>query len=151
MPFAPIRGAANSRHTYGNEEGRTILSDLKELKACSQRHEERITKNEAETRDLEARVRLLADNSEGYLEIRERFLEQNRDTYTQASSGDVVRDGNGAAHVGDAIADAYLYISGQRTDTALFTSVYGVSHETVVKLGKRPSDCPIRSTLRLIK
>ena len=144
MPFAPIRGAANSRHTYGNEEGRTILSDLKELKACSQRLEERMTKKEGETRDLQARVRLLTQNSGGYLGVRERFLEQNStsDTHTQASGHIVRRDGNEAAHTGDAITDAYVYTSGRRMDTDLSTLLYDVSHKTVVDLGKRPSYCP---------
>lgn len=144
MPFAPITGAVNGRHTYGNEEGRTILSDLKELKACCQRHEERITKNEAETRDLQARIQLLTHNSGDYLGIRERFLEQNTsDTYTQASGHIVRRDGNEAPHTGDAITDAYVYTSGRRMDIDLFTSLYGVSHEIVVDLGKRPSYCPV--------
>ena len=143
MPFAPIRGAANSRHTYGNEEGRTILSDLKELKTCCQRLEERITKKEGETRDLQARVRLLTQNSGGYLGIHERFLEQNStsDTHTQASGHIVRRDDNEAAHTGDAITDAYFYTSGRRMDTDLFTSLYGVFHKTVMDLGKRPSYC----------
>lgn len=55
----------------------------------------------------------------------------------------VRRDGNEAAHAGDAITDAYVYTSGRRMDIDLFTSLYGVSHEIVVDLGKRPSYCPV--------
>lgn len=140
-------GAANDQHTYGNYHGRGILSEFEELKASFKRQEERLNKNDSETRDLQQRVRLLAHNSEGYLKTRERFLEYNNPV-DNAASGQVIRGGNEAAHAGDVMTDADIYTCGRRKDEILFTDLYGVSPETASKLGKRPGSCSIYS-LRL--
>ena len=70
-----------------------------------------MTKNEAETGDLQARVRLLTHNSEGYLRTREIFLEHNSSISIRLP-GRIVRGSNEAVYAGDAIADAYVYTCG---------------------------------------
>ena len=53
--------------------------------------------NDVANRNLQHRVRMMAHNSEGYIEIRQRFLEQNNDTESSSSHG-IIRVGNAAAH-----------------------------------------------------
>lgn len=81
--------------------------------------------NDVANRNLQHRVRMMANNSEGYIEIRQRFLEQNNDTESSSPHG-IIRVGNAAAHEGDAVTDPGIYLSGQRTDRAVFIALYGV-------------------------
>ncbi|KAI9774361.1 MAG: hypothetical protein M1840_004255 [Geoglossum simile] len=46
-----------------------------------------------------------------------------------------IEAGNMAAHDGDAITDAILFASGDRSDTFIFPLIYGISAEQVLELG----------------
>lgn len=88
---------------------------------------------------MQSRVKLLSWSSSGYQKIRHRFFE----TYQRDVKGKINPDGrkrinagNIAAHEGDAVADAYLYQSGERSDERLFVEIYGLTPTQVLALGK---------------
>jgi len=47
-----------------------------------------------------------------------------------------IREGNEAAHEGDAITDAQLYISGERFDEKVLVELYGLTSTQISCLGK---------------
>jgi hypothetical protein len=47
-----------------------------------------------------------------------------------------IADGNKAAHHGDAVTDAALYISGERRDHGVITEIYGLGPEIIASLGR---------------
>jgi hypothetical protein len=79
---------------------------------------------------LHRRLDLVIRSCKGYRRIRHRFLE----VYRRDIMGSI-RDegyktidiGNQAAHHGDAIIDAALYLSGERVDEHVLVNVYGLS------------------------
>lgn len=86
---------------------------------------------------LQNRLQTFSRNSEGYVRIRQRFLECNNNNQS-SSSHRIIRMGNAAAHEGDAVTDADIYLSGQRNDIDLFIDLYGVRPETAAEFGKAP-------------
>ena len=49
---------------------------------------------------------------------------------------EVIKASNIAAHDGDALIDATLFVSGRRTDSDLMLKIYGLSTENVIALRK---------------
>jgi len=47
-----------------------------------------------------------------------------------------IREGNEAAHEGDAVSDAQLYISGERRDENILVKIYGLTGSQISFLGK---------------
>ena len=152
---------------YGNSLGHKLLEDHEALKAEIARaaaHRDWMTRDLAETkrglaetnrklagteRDLtvwkarstalEARQGVQGRAIEGYLKIRNRFIDTfRRDILSMrnAQGRQNIEAGNMAAHDGDAITDAILFTSGDRSDTFIFPLIYGISAEQVLELGK---------------
>ena len=139
-------GAAGERTTYGNPLGRELLEDRHDMKEMMKRlegkvnkMEEEIANSKAQITDLQHRVKVLTVASEGYRNIRHRFL----DVYRR----DILRDldkqglkyvgvGNAVAHEGDAITDAELYTSGDRHDEPVLIDLYGLKATQISYLGK---------------
>lgn len=77
--------------------------------------EARMANNETQLADLQSRIKVLAQSSEGYRNIRSRIL----DVYRRDVLGEIdkqgfknISQGDIAAHEGDAVADAELFTSG---------------------------------------
>ncbi|KAI9772876.1 MAG: hypothetical protein M1840_008758 [Geoglossum simile] len=88
---------------------------------------------------LEARQGVQGRAIEGYLMIRNRFIDTfRRDILSMrnAQGRQNIEAGNMAAHDGDAITDATLFTSGDRTDVFVFHKLYGTSAERVLELDK---------------
>jgi hypothetical protein len=89
--------------------------------------------------DLQAQVEVLKDSSEGYMRIRDRFLDvflRDVENLPQFKWSKVIAEGNKAAHNGDAVADASLFESGYRNDEALMVRIYGLTYQQVLTLSK---------------
>jgi hypothetical protein len=130
-------GEAGERVTYGNLAGRELLKEKNEMREMFKTFESKIEKlekrdadKEFQIADLQDRVKTLTLASDGYRKIRHRFLEVyrrdildgiNRQGYMK------IGEGNEAAHNGDAIADAYLYTSGERHDEKVLVDLYGLT------------------------
>lgn len=76
--------------------------------------------------------------SDGYLDIRERFLEVfKRDVLKWSqSSSNLIAVGNARAHAGDCIVDAELYRLGRRDDEDTMIRLYGMSSMKIQELCK---------------
>lgn len=102
-------GGAGDITTYGNPAGRTLLEERHDMKELMKRLDTQQKKMETQITDLQNRVEILTQTSEGYRKIRRRFLEvYRRDILGEVDSQGLQRigDGNQAAHNGDAVADA---------------------------------------------
>lgn len=125
-------GHAGDECTYGNEEGRSLLHDLSDVKAEQQRQSEKWERNweKFESRQnqdkeriesLEDRISYLLHSSNGYHNIRHQFLDNLITLGTTDPPSRVrIEKGSMAAHWGDVIADAELYTSGERFDKRNF-------------------------------
>jgi hypothetical protein len=89
--------------------------------------------------DLQNRVQALSLASAGYRKIRNRFI----DVYRRDVRHDLDNQGrdniagvNEAAHHADAVADASLYTSRERTDETVLFEIYGLSAIQISSLGK---------------
>jgi hypothetical protein len=140
------RGAAGSHHAYGNPRGLDVLSerhDLKrrlasledweaELKAEIAESKTRIASLEDHVNDQQHKINTLSLASEGYRKIRNRFLDVCYRNYRNVRD-DVdpkgrqnIADGNEAAPYGDAVADAFLFTSGERGYSGIMLVIYGL-------------------------
>ncbi|KAK2781045.1 hypothetical protein FQN52_001936 [Onygenales sp. PD_12] len=80
-------------------------------------------------------VRTLASACDGYLLIRQRFLETTlRDKLGGDYASKRIHDGNVAAHHGDVLTDATLYERGLRNDKGTFRAIYGISYSDALEL-----------------
>src|SRR5262249_22110167 len=133
--------------TYGNQAGRDLLEDRHDMRERMKRMEDRLTDQGNQLADqgnqiadLQNQVSLLKQTSEGYQKIRHRFLDVYRRDFlnTLAPLGRAnIHEGNTAAHEGDAIADAALYISGDRNDEDVLMGIYGLTALQIAFQGKR--------------
>ncbi|KAI9761808.1 MAG: hypothetical protein M1840_001688 [Geoglossum simile] len=152
---------------YGNPKGHSLLEDHEALRAeiaraAAQRGRmtqdlaemkqgwaetnQRLTGTErdlavwkARSTALEARQGVQGRAIEGYLMIRNRFIDTfRRDIVStrNAQGRQNIEAGNIAAHDGDAVTDATLFTSGDRTDVFVFHKLYGTSAEQVLELDK---------------
>ena len=93
--------------------------------------------------NLEARVSDLSLTSEGYLDIRMRFLDNynKKVKHNPAFQHTLAIDaGNRRAHEGDALTDATLFLTEQggekrREDPETYKELYGVNHSMILDLG----------------
>lgn len=125
-------GQAGDECTCGNEEGRSLLYDLSDVKAEQQRQSENWERNwekfesrqnqdKERIKSLEDRISYLLHSSNGYHDIRHRFLDNFITLGTTDPPSRVrIEKGNMAAHWGVVIADAELYTSGERFDKRNF-------------------------------
>ncbi|KAK2798336.1 hypothetical protein FQN51_007736 [Onygenales sp. PD_10] len=87
------------------------------------------------TDQLQQQVRTLASACDGYLSIRQRFLETTlRDKLGGDYASKRIHDGNVAAHHGDVLTDATLYERGLRNDKGTFRAIYGISYSDALEL-----------------
>jgi len=118
---------------YGNEVGRDLLDSIKKLMESLEKMEGTVDEasgTDGKKADLKHRLDLVIRSCKGYRRIRHRFLE----VYRRDIMGSIYDDGykkievgNQAAHHGDAIIDAALYLSGERVDEHVLVNVYGLS------------------------
>jgi uncharacterized protein (DUF3084 family) len=95
--------------------------------------------HQAQIADLQDRVEILATDVEGYHGIRHRFTDTHRrDVPRNVTEQESIRinEGNIAAHEGDAIIDAMLYITHQRDDEDVLISLYGLTADQIWFLSK---------------
>ncbi|KAK2805979.1 hypothetical protein FQN50_005994 [Emmonsiellopsis sp. PD_5] len=84
---------------------------------------------------LQQQVRTLSSACNGYLSIRQCFLETTlRDKLGVDYGSKRIRAGNAAAHHGDVLTDATLYERSLRSDKGTFGAIYGISYCDVLKL-----------------
>ena len=134
-------------------ESRASKSEINELRSESRasknaiaelRNEKQELQNQVATQDqnlvaLEGRVTDLTFISEGYLQIRMRFL----DNYNKSIKRDrayeyttSIEEGNARAHGGDAVVDATLFRDNRRPwDPDTFEDLYGVSPSVALGYG----------------
>ena len=95
--------------------------------------------HQAQIADLQDRVEILATDVEGYHGIRHRFTDTHRRDAPRnvTEQGSIrINEGNIAAHEGDAITDAMLYITHQRDDEDVLISLYGLTADQIWFLSK---------------
>lgn len=116
-----------------------INAKLKESEEKHRESEKKHQESEQRHRASERQIRALTESSEGYQKVRSRFLS----TYLRDILGakpveqHIISAGNRAAHDGDVIADASLYIKQDRTDTNTFVELYGITPALAAELGKK--------------
>jgi len=121
----------------------TVLSERHDLKQRLASLEIKVanleTESKTEIAELHHKINTLSLASEGYRKSRNRFL----DVYRRDVRNDLdlkgrqnIADGNEAAHHGDAVADAALYISGERLDHGIIIEIYGLHPADIASLGK---------------
>ena len=139
---------------FGNQSGIAILQEIREsrewrlrkdaevamLKDLNAKHDRAITM-------LTSRVTDLQRTSEGYLDIRDRFLDITRCDILQLPppnqrSTAAVRRANEAAHGPDAVGDAYVYHLRSRADGRTCLKIHGMAFRDVLKLRKYISLAP---------
>ena len=157
LESATLSQVGGSR-VYGNSLGHSILAEreeyrsrwaaleekVKELKDNSQRQVKELKdSSQRQVKELNQRlgtqVQELKDASQGYLLIRQRFLDTfRRDILKdpEAKWTRAISEGNKAAHHGDAVTDAGLFNSGSRKDDFLMLEIYGLSFHQILSLSK---------------
>ncbi|KAI9812980.1 MAG: hypothetical protein M1826_002571 [Phylliscum demangeonii] len=132
---------------WGNRKGLTVMEKLDYLEAKTAGLEAESAGLDAELAGLKAtlaaktrardeeldkmkeELALLKASSEGYLQIRNRFLAVYRRDVLMNATGDdraMIEVGNGAAHDGDPVTDALLYEREIRFDDRTYISLYGM-------------------------
>ena len=112
---------------------------IETLEGESEEHKTVRDTQELEVLTLSGRVTDLTSTSQGYLDIRMRFLDNynkkvKRDPAFQQTAA--IEIGNLRAHGGDAYIDATLFRDQKRLeDPATYKELYGVDHAMVLKLG----------------
>jgi len=125
--------------TYGNLAGRTLLEERHDMKEMMKRLENKLEKTDAAVADLQYRVKVLTQTSEGYRKIRRRFLEvYRRDILNEVDRQGfkIISEGNEAAHDGDVVTDASLYTPGEQHDEKVLVDLYGLTASQILYLGK---------------
>jgi hypothetical protein len=132
----PLIGLFDPNH---DSTGHDMEERVKRLDERAKRQDDKQTETDIRINDLQHRVMTLTRASEGYHKIRQRFLEvYRRDVLcnVDVQGRKKISDGNEAAHLGDAVADAWLYTSGQRLDEAVLINLYGLTAMQISHLGK---------------
>ena len=112
---------------------------IETLEGESEEHKTVRDTQELEVLTLSGRVTDLTSTSQGYLDIRMRFLDNynkkvKRDPAFQQTAA--IEIGNLRAHGGDAYIDATLFRDQKRLeDPGTYKELYGVDHAMVLKLG----------------
>jgi hypothetical protein len=128
-----VYGQTGDRLAYGNRLGLELLQETDRSNSRFESLEAALAAHQAETARkitaLENEVRVLKLASDGYAKIRQRFLDVYRRDILKDQSAKAVTMigvGNAAAHAGDAVIDAGLYINGNRKDDGLMVEIYGL-------------------------
>ena len=139
------------RLIYGNPSGIRTLQELEELKALTLRiqaetrhkteeNRHKTERLEEELKSLKGRVEILTAASEGYMDIRARFIDvYKRDRHDETPrpvARSIIQAGNIAAHHGDAVGDALLYERRKRTDERVYIELYGFPPGAVLRISK---------------
>ena len=115
-------------------------AELAEQAAKSEEQATKLKEQEEELAVHSAQIESLTESSQGYLDIRHRFLEvfcrDVKQEKLESSAHHRIFVGNKAAHHGDAVTDAYLYTSGARTDQGTMEAIYGVTPALIDMLSK---------------
>lgn len=127
---------------FGNDKGRVFLTDLERMKLKEAEGDRRIELMEQRMLGYESEMKML---SEGYLKLRDRFLENfSKATiagYTSATS--IINACDISAAEGNCVSDATLYKPGGRSDTEIFTQLYGFTPTRVLELDKHQNTTAI--------
>lgn len=102
---------------------------MEKLQKKKMTHEDKIE-------ELETKLSLVSLTSEGYLDIRNRFVSMfRRDRMNQRSAVDrqAITAENLFSHAGDVLADALLYEKNMRIDQSTFTLLYGFTPLMITK------------------
>ena len=149
-------GAMGEITTYGNPKGLSLLeslydnlertkrleSEISQLKLRDDSQQAEINSHQAQINSQQARINTLEEASQGFRDIRNRFLETyKRDWYDtpDQQSHVPIQQGNTSAHGGNAAVDSLLYtdpfLSAGRSDERVYVSLYGLTPNQVKRLG----------------
>ena len=142
-------GAMGEITTYGNPKGLSLLESLYDNLERTKRLESEISQlklrddsQQAQLDSQQARINTLEEASQGFRNIRNRFLETyKRDWYDRPGqqSHVLIQQGNTSAHGGNAAVDSLLYtdpfMSPSRSDERVYVSLYGLTPNQVRRLG----------------
>ena len=143
-------GQVGKKGLYATSGGHGVLEDLAQLRmqidfllAKDAKRENKISEHQKHISSLESRVRCLVQSSEGYLQIRKRFLDvYKRDI--KAIEGfkpsETILEGNMVTREGDAFGDAVLFDRDQRTDRSIYRELYGLDYQQVLDFGTYTDD-----------
>ena len=131
---------------YGNSLGHQVLAEREEFRADLQATKTKIANLETAIATLETEVGILKSQNkelilacDGYMLIRERFLDIFRRDILKSPNAKwttAIGAGNAAAHHGDAVTDASLYEKGRRKDRSLFSKIYGLDPIQILELSE---------------
>ncbi|KAI9768333.1 MAG: hypothetical protein M1840_004941 [Geoglossum simile] len=137
------------RLTFGNSLGHMVLVEREEtqaeLRVINAKYDtllRTVSDLQVKISDSQAHAEDLKDSSDGYMRIRQRFLDtflRDVEKIPEAKWAKTITAGNKAAHDGDAVADASLFDSGARNDKTLMVKIYGLSYYQILTL-KRTND-----------
>ena len=106
--------------------------------------------HQEEHNETKRQLKTLRQLLEGYLDIRRRFFDLYRRDIKhlkENKSTNAIREGNSAAHDGDAVGDAFLFECDKRTDRTLFRELYGLDVDQVLHFRTHlafPTLCPVK-------
>lgn len=136
----------NEELVFGNSAGIGLLQEIhqaSEWRRCQEQDIIELKRKNIQTeRDiarLNNQVSSLQRTSAGYLDIRARFLDITKSDVLHLTPPDqrmtgAVRQGNKAAHEGDAAGDAYVYQVRSRNDSRVYSLIYGMGYQEVLSL-----------------
>ncbi|KAL8899697.1 MAG: hypothetical protein Q9207_006066 [Kuettlingeria erythrocarpa] len=118
---------------YGNSAGLNAIEILEEYKRMSAKLDTVIAEQRADKLRLETVEWKCDIFAQGFLAIRGRRLENYvRHVARQPSYQTVIDQGNNFAHRSNAVADAMVFLQGQRTDVGLYEQLYGLTYQEVI-------------------
>lgn len=145
-----VYDSVDDKVVFGNRAGIDLLQEKstfhdrfnkleEELSRLTKKIEFDSKKAEFDSKRTQARIDQLSAASNGYVMIRQRFLDTfRRDVLKDPSARHppMIQAGNVAAHDGDAVTDATLFTTGARSDPGIMYTLYGMSADEVLSLSK---------------
>lgn len=120
------------------EHGETLERQrvsLKRQKVSLERQKNLLADHKQQLKFLNSRVDTLLQFSQGYMNIRRRFLDVYKRDIKHLPGYELtkaIRSGNSVAHDGDAVRDAFLFENDKRTDRTLYRELYGLDADQVL-------------------
>lgn len=136
LEFIEERGKQNARFDSLEATLSILRADITALKI---QHENELQYHKDELQYHKHEIQCLKLASDGYIKIRQRFLDVFRRDVLKDKSGQStssINAGNIAAHGGDAVTDARIFESGIHKDNGPMTIIYGLDPIQVLLLGK---------------
>ena len=131
--FAEVQAIKNELSRQNKKHEDEMALQKEELSRQNKKHEDKNTR-------LTTKVLSLAVSSKDHMQVRNRFISTfKRDKLKTANPSDyeIIWEGNLAAHGGDAILDAALYISlNKRSDIDTFEKLYGLTPVQVSRISE---------------